>query len=97
MSEAEKKARERLANNGRNPANNNAGIQVGDDLHLCEMLLSEIERMQAALKPFADIALMRDTYPDAEHDCIDGPDLSVTPKMVRGARAALGQGGEKEK
>ncbi len=41
--------RERLANNGRNPANANAGIPVGSDLHLCEMLLNEVDRLRAVI------------------------------------------------
>jgi hypothetical protein len=49
MVEAERKVRGRLANNGRNPANNNRGILVGSDLHLCEMLLAELDRVRAAL------------------------------------------------
>lgn len=49
MSNVEAKVRERLANNGRNLANNNAGIRVGSDLHLCEMLLKDIEGMRQAL------------------------------------------------
>lgn len=48
-SQTEIQARERLASNGRNPANNNAGIRVGSDLHLCEMLLSDIEALRAVL------------------------------------------------
>lgn len=39
-------ARERLANNGRNPANKNAGIRVGSDLHICQELLAEIDRLR---------------------------------------------------
>jgi hypothetical protein len=50
MSKAEDIARARLANNGRNPANNNAGIRTGGDLHLCEMLLAEMDKMRAALR-----------------------------------------------
>lgn len=54
ISDGEDKARERLANNGRNPANLNAGIRVGSDLHVCEMLLKEIERQRDALRKIAN-------------------------------------------
>lgn len=56
-SNAEKQARERLANNGRNPANKNAGILTGSDLHLCEMLLAQLDRWRAAL---TEICVIRD-------------------------------------
>lgn len=46
---AEELVRARLANNGRNPENKNAGIRVGSDLHLCEMLLKEIDELRAKL------------------------------------------------
>lgn len=49
-SKAEQQIRERLANNGRNTANNNAGIRVGSDLHLCEVLLAQINQARAALQ-----------------------------------------------
>lgn len=49
VSKAEQDARARLANNGRNPANKNAGIRVGGDLHLCEMLLAELDAARARL------------------------------------------------
>lgn len=52
-SNAETKVRERLANNGRNAANKNAGIRVGSDLHLCEMLLVEIDELRKNLRRFA--------------------------------------------
>lgn len=39
-----KTVRERLANNGRNPANHNAGIPVSGNLHLCEILLKALDR-----------------------------------------------------
>lgn len=45
--DAEAIARKRLENNGRNTANNNAGILLGSDLHLCEMLLAEIDKLRA--------------------------------------------------
>ena len=48
MSKAERVARERLMNNGRNPANKNAGVPTGSDLHLCEMILSELDAIRAA-------------------------------------------------
>lgn len=47
ISKAETDARDRLANNGRNPTNKNAGIRVGSDLHLCEMLLAEIDALRS--------------------------------------------------
>lgn len=53
VSEAETKARERLANNGRNAANASRGIAVGSDLHLCEMLLKEIDFQRDALQKIA--------------------------------------------
>lgn len=49
-SNAETEARKRLANNGRNPDNHRAGIRVGSDLHLCEMLLAEMDEMREWLK-----------------------------------------------
>lgn len=45
--------------------------------------------MREALKPFANISLIRDADPGALNDMIDGPDLAITPKDVRRARAAL--------
>lgn len=47
---AEKLARERLKKNGRNPANNNRGIATASDLHLCEMLLSQLDGVRKALE-----------------------------------------------
>lgn len=57
--------------------------------------------MREALKPFANISLIRDADPGALNDMIDGPDLAITPKDVRRARAALAaapqaQEGERE-
>jgi hypothetical protein len=52
--QVEKAVRARLANNGRNPANNNAGIRVGSDLHLCEILLAEIDRLKAIVELWQD-------------------------------------------
>lgn len=49
-SAAETKARELLANNGRNPANKNAGIRVGSPLHLCEMLLAELAEARKTME-----------------------------------------------
>lgn len=46
---AEMLVRERLTNNGRNPANGNAGIRVGSDLHLMEMLIQEIDDLRAVV------------------------------------------------
>jgi hypothetical protein len=50
MSRAEKMARERLANNGRNNSNNRRGIPVNSDLHLCEMILKELDQTRDALR-----------------------------------------------
>lgn len=50
VSQAEQRARNRLANNGRNTDNSNAGIRVGSDLHLCEMLLAEIDWLRDELQ-----------------------------------------------
>lgn len=50
---------------------------------------AEIRKLRDALRPFAAIPLWRDTYPDADHDRIDGPDLCVTMVQVRTARDAL--------
>lgn len=47
---AEREARKRLAKNGRNPANKNAGIATGSDLHLCEMLISQLDGVRKALE-----------------------------------------------
>lgn len=49
-SSAEIKARELLADNGRNRANHSAGIRVGSPLHLCEMLLAELDETRKTLK-----------------------------------------------
>ena len=54
QSKAEITVRERLANNGRNTANSNAGIRVGSDLHLCEMLIAEIDRQRTIIQVVAD-------------------------------------------
>jgi hypothetical protein len=48
--QAEYNLRERLANNGRNPANKNQGIRVGSDLHFCEMLIKQLEGVRKALE-----------------------------------------------
>lgn len=45
----------------------------------------ELSALRTALKPFADIALIRDTDPNGI-DGIDGPDLAITPAQVRAAR-----------
>ena len=58
-SNAETKVRERLANNGRNPANKNAGIRVGSALHLCEMLLAEMDELRKTLRRFAVLGHVR--------------------------------------
>lgn len=53
MSKVEIQLRAKLANNGRTAANDRAGIRVGSDLHLAEMLLKERDDLLAALRPFA--------------------------------------------
>lgn len=45
--------RNRLAANGRNPENKNAGIRTGSDLHLAEMLLKERDDLLALVQRFA--------------------------------------------
>jgi len=59
-SQIETKVRERLAANGRNPANSNAGIRVGSDLHLCEMLLKELESERDGRARLADCLRQKD-------------------------------------
>lgn len=54
ISKAEIEARDRLAGNGRTPVNNNAGIRVGSDLHLCEMLLAELDDARKLLSQAVD-------------------------------------------
>ena len=44
---AANRARDLLANNGRNSANNNEGIRTGSPLHVCEMLLAERDALVA--------------------------------------------------
>jgi hypothetical protein len=46
------------------------------------------EKLIAALKPFANIHLARDSDP-SQVDRIEAPDLAITPKDVRRARTAL--------
>ena len=48
-----------------------------------------VRRLRRALKPFAEIGLVRDRD-KAGNDMIDAPDLKITPKHVRTARRALG-------
>jgi hypothetical protein len=49
----------------------------------------DVRQMREALEPFAQIALLRDTFPGSHEDRIDAPDLAITPAQVRKARAAL--------
>lgn len=57
----------------------------------------EIELLRAALKPFAEIALLQDDDHRAGlPDMIDMPDFAITPADVRRARDALRQSGNKE-
>lgn len=51
-------------------------------------LVHENEDLREALRPFAQIALVRDNEPEAE-DMIDAPDLCITPTMIRRAREAI--------
>ncbi len=53
------------------------------------MAKTRAEILREALTPFARIALARDANPNAP-DCIDAPDLAITPDDVRRARKALG-------
>jgi hypothetical protein len=48
-----------------------------------------IIELREALRPFAMIALERDTYGEDGRDMIDGPDLCITPSNVRAARKVL--------
>jgi hypothetical protein len=48
-----------------------------------------VERLRAALKPFAAIGLWRDTYPDAKFDRVMTCPCMV--KQIKAARAALGR------
>lgn len=52
---------------------------------------TNIERLRAALRPFAKISLWRDTYPDAKSDRIMAQQMQGYIKVedVRAARAAL--------
>lgn len=52
-------------------------------------LREEIKVLRAALEPFANISLLQDEPGRGTEDCIDAPDLSITPNHVRAARAAL--------
>lgn len=52
-------------------------------------LAAKIKALREALAPFASISLLRDAYPDDERDCIEGPDLAITPNDVRRARTAI--------
>lgn len=49
---------------------------------------AEIERLRAALKPFATIGLWRDTYPDAKYDRVMTCPCVV--EQIKAARVALG-------
>jgi len=57
----------------------------------------ERDELRAALKPFAQLPLWKDTYPDARVDLIIGVGergMPITPDDVRRARAALERDGE---
>lgn len=51
-------------------------------------MTARARKIRAALKPFADIGLVQDQDPNGI-DAIDGPDLSINPRQVREARAAV--------
>jgi hypothetical protein len=55
-------------------------------------MTSRIRELERALKPFADIGLVRDNPRCGLHaDMLDAPDLSITPRHVRTARIVLGR------
>ncbi len=59
---------------------------------ICAERSDENERLRAALTPFADLALWRDTYPDGP-DILSSSEMMsqyITPAMVRAARDAIG-------
>jgi hypothetical protein len=51
----------------------------------------EIEELRAALKPFAEIPLWRDVYPDAKHDELTAQQVRgyIQVEHVRAARVAF--------
>lgn len=55
--------------------------------------MTQIEQLQAALKPFADLALWRDTYPDGPDILSSGTMMTqyITADMVRAARKAINE------
>jgi hypothetical protein len=65
--------------------------------HLCyckrSLYLAEIERLRSALKPFADLALWHDTYPDGPDTLSSGDMMTqyITADMVRDARKATAE------
>lgn len=65
-----------------------AKLEAGEYAEHFVSLISQVEKMREALKPFAEIALARDSMPAAP-DMIDGPDIAITAAHVRRARAAL--------
>jgi hypothetical protein len=62
--------------------------QAADEI---DSLLAKNADLIKALEPFARISLIRDSDPGALNDMIDGPDLAITPKQIRAARAAIGK------
>lgn len=61
-------------------------------LAIADERAKENDRLRAALKPFADIALLQDgDHRQGLPDMIDGPDLAITSSQVRAARDALEQ------
>lgn len=67
-------------------------IVMRDSADLIAAQRERIAEMEAALKPFTDINLIRDSDPSGI-DAIDAPDLAITPADIRRARAALGREG----
>ena len=57
-----------------------------------DRLSSRMKKLEEALRPFAQISLVQDYAPRGP-DMIDAPDLSITPRNVREARAALSHAG----
>lgn len=82
MSEAARKLRIRMANNGRNPANGNMGIRVGSDLHLAEIILSQRDSLLSAARAVvahedASVAAMKAMTDEA----YEPPDLPWMPML----------------
>lgn len=61
---------------------------ANDKSDQCANLERENQELREGLKPFAEIALVRDTD-KSEPDMISGPDLVITPEHIRRARRVL--------